>query len=70
VPYIGVASLGFDSDANRIANEAKLIRGNLVYLYAALRAVAGWKPATLTVAIDGEPHEVSGWSVAVANSKA
>jgi diacylglycerol kinase family enzyme len=70
VPYIGVASLGFDSDANRIANEAKLIRGNLVYLYAALRAVASWKPATFTVAIDGEPHEVSGWSVAVANSKA
>ena len=39
VPYIGIASLGFDSDANRIANEARLVRGNLVYLYAALRAL-------------------------------
>src|SRR5204863_5596917 len=32
-PFVCIASFGFDSDANRIANEAKLIRGNLVYLY-------------------------------------
>ncbi len=69
-PFIGIASLGFDSDANRIANEAKRIRGNLVYVYAALRAVVGWKPATFTVTIDGDRHVVTGWSVAVANSKA
>jgi YegS/Rv2252/BmrU family lipid kinase len=70
VPYIGIASLGFDSDANRIANEAKFIRGHLVYLYAALRAVAGWKPATFGITVDGDRHEVTGWSVGVANSKA
>jgi len=70
VPYIGIASLGFDSDANRIANEAKLVRGNLVYLYAALRALAAWKPATFTFAVDGESHDVAGYTVAVANSKA
>jgi YegS/Rv2252/BmrU family lipid kinase len=69
-PFIGIASLGFDSDANRIANEAKRIRGNLVYVYAALRAVVGWKPATFTVTVDGDRHVVTGWSVAVANSKA
>ena len=40
-PFLGIASFGFDSDANRIANEAKLVRGNAVYLYAALRALAG-----------------------------
>ena len=39
-PFLGIASFGFDSDANRIANEAKLVRGNAVYLYAALRALA------------------------------
>ena len=38
--YLCVASCGFDSDANQIANEAKLVRGNLVYLYAALRGLA------------------------------
>jgi len=70
VPFIGVASLGFDSDANRIANDAKILPGNLVYLYAALRALIGWRHATFTVTIDGERHVVTGWSVAVANSKA
>ena len=69
-PYLGIASFGFDSDANRIANEARVVRGNLVYLYAALRALARWKPADFTVTVDGERHELSGYSVAVANSKA
>ena len=70
VPFIGIASLGFDSDANRIANDAKRIRGNLVYLYAALRALVEWQEATFTVTIDGEQHVVRGWTVGVANSKA
>jgi len=69
-PFVGIASFGFDSDANRIANEAKLVRGNAVYLYAALRALAAWKPAAFTVTTDGERHDVSGYSVAVGNSKA
>ena len=47
--FVGIASVGFDSDANRIANEAKLVRGNLVYAYAALRALAEWKPARFEV---------------------
>jgi YegS/Rv2252/BmrU family lipid kinase len=68
--FVCIASLGFDSDANRIANEAKLVRGNLVYLYAALRALAGWKHANFHVVIDGVAHDMRGWSVAVANSKA
>jgi YegS/Rv2252/BmrU family lipid kinase len=69
-PYIGIASLGFDSEANRIANEAPSQLGQLVYLYGALRAVAAWKPAAFTVEVDGERVQFSGWSVAVANSKA
>lgn len=68
--YLGIASFGFDSDANRIANEVRLIRGNLVYLYAALRALAGWRPARFTIVVDGERHELEGYSVAVANSQA
>jgi YegS/Rv2252/BmrU family lipid kinase len=69
-PYLGIASFGFDSDANRIANEARLVRGNLVYLYAALKALAGWRAARFTVTVDGQRHELSGYSVAVANSRA
>jgi YegS/Rv2252/BmrU family lipid kinase len=69
-PYIGIASFGFDSDANRIANDAKLVRGNAVYLYAALRALAAWKPAAFSVTVDGQRHDATGYSVAVGNSKA
>lgn len=68
--FLGIASCGFDSDANRIANEAKWFRGNLVYAYAALRALAAWKPARFVLTVDGERREVSGYSVAAANSKA
>jgi len=68
--FVGIASVGFDSDANKIANEAKLVKGNLVYAYAALKALAKWKPARFTVVIDGERHEVTGYSVGVCNSKA
>jgi YegS/Rv2252/BmrU family lipid kinase len=68
--FVCIASFGFDSDANRIANDTKLFKGNLVYLYAALRALIGWKHACFRVVIDGQEHDLRGWSVAVANSKA
>lgn len=69
--YIGIASCGFDSVANRIANETKLIRGNLVYAYGAIRALITWKPATFEVRLDGgPPRTVRGYSIAAANSKA
>src|SRR5207245_2287445 len=57
-------------DANRIANEARFVKGNLVYLYAALRALAAWKPARFDVVLDGDRHEFEGYAVAVANSRA
>jgi YegS/Rv2252/BmrU family lipid kinase len=69
-PFLGIASFGFDSDANRLANEARLIRGNLVYLYAALRTLVSWKPARFVLTVDGARHEVTGWSAGVANSQA
>jgi YegS/Rv2252/BmrU family lipid kinase len=69
-PFMGIASFGFDSDANRIANEARLVKGDAVYLYAALRALVAWKPATFTITVDGERHQMTGYSVAVGNSKA
>ena len=46
--FLGIASLGFDSDANRIANEAPARLGPLVYLYGALRALARGSPPTFT----------------------
>ena len=67
--FLGIASCGFDSEANRIANEARLVRGNLVYAYAALRALLAWKPARFTVSWDGERQEFRGYTVAAANSR-
>lgn len=70
-PFIGIASVGFDSEANRIANEAPPALGNLVYAYGALRALAAWKPARFTLDLDGERRiEFSGYSVIAANSRA
>jgi YegS/Rv2252/BmrU family lipid kinase len=69
--FLGIASVGFDSEANRVANETRMIRGNLVYAYAALRTLAAWRHATFTVSFDGgEPIRHTGYSVAVANNKA
>ena len=68
--YVGIASCGVDSDANRIANEAKVLRGNLVYLYAAVRALIQWRTATFEVVVDGARHSFRGCDVLVGNSKA
>jgi YegS/Rv2252/BmrU family lipid kinase len=68
--FIGIASLGFDSEANRIANTAPARLGQLVYVYGALRALAAWRPACFRVDVDGEHVQFTGWSVAAANSKA
>ena len=68
--FLCIASCGFDSDANRIANEARLVKGPLVYAYAALRALIQWKPAHFDLSLDGARSRVCGYSVAVANSKA
>jgi YegS/Rv2252/BmrU family lipid kinase len=69
--FVGIASAGFDSDANRIANEAPAWLGGLVYAYGALRALLTWRPARFELELDGgERHTAYGYSVAVANSRA
>jgi YegS/Rv2252/BmrU family lipid kinase len=71
VTFIGIASCGFDSEANRIANETRLVRGNLVYAYGALRALIAWRPARFALVLDGErEYVVIGFSVGAANNKA
>lgn len=66
--FIGIASLGFDSEANRIANEAPAALGPLVYAYGALRALATFRPATFDVAVDRDRRTFSGWSVGACNT--
>jgi len=70
--FVGIASAGFDSEANRIANEAPSWLGGLVYAYGALRALAAWQPVRFEIELDppGERHSFLGYSVGAANSKA
>jgi YegS/Rv2252/BmrU family lipid kinase len=43
--YLGVAGLGFDSDVAQYANEnAKFLRGSLVYLYSIIRVLPRFTP--------------------------
>lgn len=67
--FLGIASCGLDSAVNRIANQARLPLGTLVYGYGLVRALPGWRPAEFTLSLDGdEPRRVRGYSVAAANS--
>ncbi|HEX6666571.1 MAG TPA: diacylglycerol kinase family protein [Solirubrobacterales bacterium] len=68
--FLGIVSVGFDSEASRVANETHWLGGSLVYVYAAFRTLLSWKPARYTVAVGEERIRLSGYSVSVANSKA
>ncbi len=70
--FVGIASAGFDSDANRIANEAPSRLGNLVYAYGALRALVSWRPARFEIELHpcGERYTLTGYTVAAASSRA
>jgi len=68
--FAGIASCGFDSVVNRIANDTRVVRGSPVYALALVRALPSWKPARFEVTLDGgAPREFTGYSVAAANSK-
>jgi YegS/Rv2252/BmrU family lipid kinase len=68
--FLGIASIGFDSECNRRANEVHFLRSNLVYVYSLLRTLLGWKPARFTIRVDDERVRLTGYSVSVANSRA
>ena len=82
--FVGIASVGFDSDANSIANEAPAWLGGLVYAYGALRTLLFWRPAHFEIELtqssaphdeeqtsDSQPehHSFAGYTVGACNSK-
>jgi YegS/Rv2252/BmrU family lipid kinase len=67
-PFLGIASVGFDSNVQDIANATRLVGGGPVYVYSALRALAGWRHASFEAVVDGVRHRVEGYAVAVGNS--
>jgi YegS/Rv2252/BmrU family lipid kinase len=66
--FLGIVSVGFDSECNRRANEVRFLRSNLVYAYSAIRTLAGWKPARFTIRVDEQRTRFSGYSISVANN--
>jgi YegS/Rv2252/BmrU family lipid kinase len=70
--FVGIASVGFDSEANRIANQAPSWLGNLVYVYGALRALIAWRPARFEIELEppGERISVLAYTIGACNSQA
>jgi YegS/Rv2252/BmrU family lipid kinase len=66
--FLGIASVGFDAECNRLANETHWLRGNLVYAYSMPRTLIGWRSARFTLAVGEERKRISGYLVAVANN--
>jgi len=66
--FLGIASIGFDSDVQERVLSSPARLGRLVYLYGSLATIVSWRHAVFTCTVDGEPMVVRGWSVAVADS--
>ncbi|WP_068252838.1 diacylglycerol/lipid kinase family protein [Janibacter corallicola] len=69
VPFLGVATVGYDSLANHHANEAPArLPGGLVYVYGGARALLESRPTSITMSTDGVTRSFRGWGVAIGNS--
>jgi YegS/Rv2252/BmrU family lipid kinase len=66
--FLGIVSVGFDSECNRLANEVKVVRSNLVYVYSLFRTLLTWKPARFTIRSESQRIRTSGYSISVANN--
>jgi YegS/Rv2252/BmrU family lipid kinase len=66
--FLGIVSVGFDSECNRLANEVTIIRSNLVYVYSLFRTLLSWTPARFTLRVGDETTRASGYSISVANN--
>ncbi|MCW2817133.1 MAG: dagK 1 [Nocardioides sp.] len=64
----GSVYCGIDARAGEIVDRAHRLPKQLQYPYAALRAIAGYRPADFRVVVDGEARDYVGANVVVANS--
>jgi YegS/Rv2252/BmrU family lipid kinase len=66
--FLGVASVGFDTVANTIANETRWVHGSLVYAWGGVRALVSTRPRRFRLTVDDEVMQVDALNVAVGNS--
>ena len=67
-PFVGIASVGIDAEANRLANGSSARLGEAVYAVSGVRALAAWRHATFTLEIDGTPSTFRGFGLGVGNA--
>ena len=67
-PFVGIASVGIDAEANRLANSGPRLPGSVVYAVAGVRALARWQHATFEVDVDGTTDTFRGFAVGVGNA--
>lgn len=68
-PFLGVATVGYDSLANDHANSApSWVPSSLVYAYGGARALVETRTTAITMTTDGRERTFDGWSVAIGNS--
>jgi diacylglycerol kinase (ATP) len=67
--FTTVANAGFDAEANRWANEIRWTSGAPLYVLAALRTLATYRPRQFRITLDDDTIDVDAWLVAVANTR-
>lgn len=65
--YLGVLSVGFDSEVNERANNLSFPKGESKYLAAILAELAVFKPVPFDLEIDGELHDQEAMLMAFGN---
>lgn len=66
--FVGIASIGLESEVTPIANDAPRMAGRAAYLAATLYGLAHWRPARFELQVDGEECAFIGYMAAAANS--
>ena len=66
--FTTVANTGFDAEANRWANTVHSVSGTPLYVAAAARTIATYRPRRFRITVDGDAHELEAWLVAVGNT--
>jgi YegS/Rv2252/BmrU family lipid kinase len=66
--FVGIASIGLESEVTPIANRAPRIGGRAVYLAATVYGLARWRPARFELQADEERFAFTGYMAAAANS--
>jgi len=67
--FTTVANTGFDAAANEWANGVHWASGTPLYVAAALRTLASYRPRPYRVVVDDDEHELEAWLIAVANTR-